>query len=308
MKSLAPIILFTFNRLDHTKQTVEALLKNDLAKESILYVFSDGASREQDVQKVAEVRSYLEVIKGFGSVHLEFSKENKGLATSIIEGVSKVFETHDKVIVLEDDLQTSPYFLQFMNEALDFYSPDDIWSVAGYTPNISLPNGYPYSTFLIHRNCSWGWGTWKQNWLKTDWEVKDFNLFFIKKSERRKFNRGGNDLSVMLLKLQLEVIHSWSIRFNYAAYKENSPTVYPATSLVRNLGVDGSGTNMKSSKKYQTIAGEQYLEKDQFCPVNNYNTEIENNFRKFYNTSLYRKFINYLKINKYVSSLKSDVN
>ncbi len=303
MKSLAPIVLFTYNRLDHTKRTVEALLRNTLAENSDIYIFSDGARKQSDVEKVEEVRAYLTDITGFKNIYLEFSKNNKGLASSIIEGVSSVFEKNEKVIVLEDDLETSPYFLKFMNETLEFYSPDDIWSIAGYAPNITIPKSYKYSTFLIHRNCSWGWATWKQNWQKTDWQVKDFESFIVSDRERKKFNRGGDDLSVMLLKQQQEIIHSWSIRFNYAAFKNCLPTVYPINSMVKNLGVDGTGTNMKSSKKYHTDAFEQCPVKDEFCSKDIYNHSLEREFKSFYNTSLYRRLINNVKIHRYINKL-----
>ncbi len=302
MNSLAPIVLFTYNRLDHTKQTIEALAHNNLAKESDLYVFSDGAGSKDAEEDVQKVRNYLKNITGFKKVELAFSEQNKGLAKSIIDGVSKVFENNERVIVLEDDLETSPYFLQYMNDALDYYKPDEIWSVAGYTPAIQIPETYTYNTYLVHRNCSWGWATWKQNWQKTDWNVKDFQSFFENKSNHQKFNRGGNDLAIMLLKQQQNIIHSWSIRFNYAAFKHNLPTVYPCTSLVKNQGVDGSGTNMKSSKKYHTQVNQSPVDTVQFCPSDYFDTTIEDNFKGFYNTSLFRRVINYFKIKKYLMS------
>ncbi len=305
MNLLAPIVLFTYNRLDHTKQTIEALAKNILAAESELYVFSDGARSKEVEDEVQKVRAYLKSITGFKKVELIFSEQNKGLAHSIIDGVSRVLETYDRVIVLEDDLETSPYFLQFMNDALDYYKPRDIWSVAGYTPPIEIPKTYDYNTYQVHRNCSWGWATWKQNWQRTDWNVKDFQSFFKYKSNHEMFNRGGNDLSIMLLKQQLNIIHSWSIRFNYAAFKNNLPTVYPTVSLVKNQGVDGSGTNMKSSKKYHTELQQKPLNSSEFCPSDNIDKEIEQNFKGFYNTSTYRRMINYFKIKKYLMSLKA---
>ncbi len=305
MKLLAPIVLFTYNRLEHTKQTVEALAKNVRAEDSDLYIFSDGAKSVDQTVVIQEVRDYLATVKGFKTVNLVFSEINKGLATSIIEGVSQVLKHHDAVIVLEDDLQTSPYFLQYMNDALNFYQPETVWSVAGYSPNINIPDSYEYQTYLAHRNCSWGWATWKQNWMKTDWNVKDFNAFFVNEESRRLFNRGGNDLSIMLLKQQQQIIDSWSIRFNYSAFNNDLATVYPTKSLVKNLGVDGSGTNMKSSDKYHTILNIKCIPTNTFCPKEYILSEIQYEFRQFYNTSLFRSCINYLKMMRYVKSINS---
>ena len=294
--TLAPIVLFVYNRPIHTIKTVEALLKNNLASDSELYVFSDQAKTGKDVEAVKKTRTYVEQINGFKNVTCCFHPENKGLASSIIQGVSEVFEKHDKVIVLEDDLETSPNFLSFMNNALENYSPKNIWSIAGYSPNIKVPVGYKPDTYLAHRNCSWGWATWKQNWEKTDWNVCDFNEFIVNPQKRTCFERGGNDLSVMLLKQQQHVIDSWSIRFNYAAYKNNLPTVYPVKSFIKNTGVDGSGTNMKRSGKFDSKLNHTTTEYFDFCPGDFIDEQIAVEFRKFYNTSLYRKLINWYKI------------
>ncbi len=300
----APIVLFVYNRPTHTKRTIECLLNNEYADCSDLYIFSDQAKLQKDTEAVRKVRECVNGISGFKNIYKVFHSENKGLAKSIIEGITEVFKKHDSVIVLEDDLESSPNYLSYMNKALAFYSPNDIWSIAGYTPNIEIPGQYSFDTYIAHRNCSWGWATWKQNWEKTDWQVKDFKQFFISKKERRLFERGGNDLSIMLLKQQQEIINSWSIRFNYAAYKNNLPSVYPCKSFIKNIGVDGSGTNMKKSAKYNTKIDIQGLSSLNFCPVEIFNPDITKNFKLFYNTSIFRKTINWCKIQKALLLLK----
>ncbi len=304
---LAPIVLFTYNRPYHTRKTIEALLKNTLAAESHLYVFSDEAKTSKHQEAVHLVRTYLKEVQGFKSVTLVFHNQNKGLATSIIEGVSEVLKSNEKVIVLEDDLETSPHFLDYMNGALNHYSPDKIWSIAAYSPNIQIPSNYPYNTYLAHRNCSWGWATWKKNWENTDWEVNDFKDFFTYKNKRQQFERGGNDLSVMLLKQQKQIIHSWSVRFNYAAYKNNLPTAYPRKSYINNLGVDGSGTNMKKSGKYNSELISELSTDFRFCPDDVINDEIAYRFKQFYNTSMYRSIINWFKKQKMLQEIQKQI-
>ncbi len=301
---LAPIVLFTYNRPHHTRKTVEALLKNPLAFASHLYIFSDEAKAPEDQDAVHLVRTYLKNIRGFKSVTPVFHNQNKGLATSIIEGVSEVFKTYEKVIVLEDDLETSPHFLSYMNDALNYYVPNKIWSIAAYTPNIKIPIDYAYNTYLAHRNCSWGWATWKQNWESTDWDVKDFKDFFIDKNKRQQFERGGNDLSIMLLKQQQQIIHSWSVRFNYAAYINNLPSVYPTQSHINNMGTDGSGTNMKKSGKYDSELVSGASTDFIYCPDHFIYDEIGSSFKQFYNTSMYRRVINWYKTQRAIMRLK----
>ena len=119
--NLAPIILFVYNRPEHTKKTLESLKINELASESSLFIFSDGSKNENDKKSVDEVRKYISTISGFKEIKIILREKNLGLADSVISGVTEVIEKYGKAIVLEDDIVTSKYFLKFMNEALDFY-------------------------------------------------------------------------------------------------------------------------------------------------------------------------------------------
>ena len=168
MKSkLAPICLFTFNRLEETKQTVEALQNNFLACESDLFIFSDGPKNELTKDKVIAVREFLMTIHGFKSITIFESKFNKGLANSIIDGVSQIINEFGKVIVLEDDLVTTPNFLDFMNQGLEHFKNNQrIYSISGFVPLIKNPHDFDF--FLHERSYPWGWATWNQEWSQVD--------------------------------------------------------------------------------------------------------------------------------------------
>ena len=160
-----PIILFTYNRPDHTRLTVESLRRNTGAAESDLYIFCDGPKNDQHTEKVRDVRQYLRRIEGFKSVNMVERDANLGLAKSIIAGTSQVLEKHAACIVLEDDMLSAPTFLLFMNEALRAYRDrDDIFSVTGYNYPLEIPPDYPYDAYLSYRGSSWGWGTWADRW------------------------------------------------------------------------------------------------------------------------------------------------
>jgi hypothetical protein len=251
---LAPVVLFVYARPEHTKQTIEALAQNILAKETEVFIYSDAAKNEDSVVKVRMVREYIESLpqrQWFKSVKITRSETNKGLANSIISGVSEIIDQYRKVIVLEDDLVSSEDFLQYMNDALNFYEKDDeIWSISGYTFNIDIPKDYKSEVYLSYRGCSWGWATWKDRWEKVDWEVSDYYQFKSDRSARKKFNRGGRDMANML-DLQMEgKIDSWAIRWCYAQYKLDMLTVYPIMSRIKNIGLDGSGTHSGVTSKY----------------------------------------------------------
>lgn len=256
----APVVLFVYNRPEHTKKVLESLSENLLAKETDLYVFSDAAKSEKGQEKVDEVRALIRKTdwrKNFQKVTVVEAAENKGLANSIIGGVSGVLNDYGKVIVLEDDLILSPYFLQYMNGALDFYKDDPkIWSVSGYSFPMKSLRRYPHDVFYSYRGCSWGWATWEDRWEKTDWEVADYDRFLQDKGWQKQFNRGGADLTGML-GLQMEgKINSWAVRWVFAQSNLDMYTVYPKHSYLLNDGCDGSGTHVGNTLEYSTSIGE----------------------------------------------------
>lgn len=297
--NFSPVALFVYNRPLHTLATLEALKHCDGALATTLYIFSDGCKSVHDRHLVDEVRMICRSASGFQQVELIERNQNIGLAANIIDGVSQVIQRHGQIIVLEDDLVASPGFLLYMNQALDFYKNQKVFSVCGYTPPVSVPENYEWSTYLTHRIGSWGWATWQEMWQLSDWDVKAFDAFITNRTSRRRFNQSGNDLTMMLLKQQQGLIRSWAVRFAFSGFQHGLSTVYPVKSLITNCGVDGSGTHMKRSNKY-TSQVVDHIDVSLFCPADTMNNKILINFKRFYDTSLYRKMINFLKLHAYL--------
>ena len=251
---LAPVVIFTYNRPDHTKKTIEALASNDLAKETELFIFSDAAKDDQSLSDVIATREYIDSIpkeEYFKDVEIIKAIKNKGLANSVIDGVTEIIDKYDSVIVIEDDLVSSKDFLTYMNNALNYYKYyQSIWSISGYNIPINIPSDYKHDVYLSYRGCSWGWATWKDRWNRVDWAVSDYNEFKSNRKARNNFNRGGRDMADML-DLQMEgKIDSWAIRWCYAQYKLNMYTIYPVNSRIKNIGLDGSGTHSGITTRY----------------------------------------------------------
>lgn len=249
-RNLAPVLVFTYRRLDALKETIKALQQNTLAGESELFIFSDGPKGDSDDVDVQLVREYLNDIDGFRKITIKKSPNNKGLATSIISGVSEVFETFDKVIVLEDDLLTTPNFLTFMNKALHRYENEcSVFSISGYSFDLGKNDNETADVYLFCRGWSWGWATMKSKWEKVDWEVKDYHLFIKDKAMKREFARGGSDLNRMLRLQMAGCLDSWAIRWFYHQFKEQGLTVYPVESKVHNNGFDDTATHTNGSDR-----------------------------------------------------------
>jgi len=296
---MKPVLVFVYNRPSHTREMLKALALNEGADKTHVIIYSDGSKSETDKVWVAKVRQECKQASGFFRLTLIERDRNYGLAENIISGVSQEIEKYGAVIVLEDDLVTSPGFLKYMNAALEFYRNTNIFSICGYSPQLKIPSEYKYSTYLAQRIGSWGWASWEEKWKKVDWEVTDFYHFIGSPRERKRFEAGGNDLSMMLLKQKLNKINSWAIRFSYSCFKLDYRVVYPVKSLVRNAGIDGSGTHMKKTKKYKSIVTDK-VESSYFCPPTLENVTIQKRFREFYSTSLVRRALNILKFNRFL--------
>lgn len=243
-KKLAPIVLFVYNRLNHTKRTLQALQKNKLASKSELFIYSDFAKNENDLEKVAKVREYIENIDGFKKIIICKRKKNTGLANSIINGVTKVVNEYGKIIVLEDDLVTSRYFLRFMNEALEAYKDEPkVASIHGYIyPIKNLPE-----TFFIKGADCWGWATWSNKWSVFERDGKKLLNKVKKKNIEREVNFNGAYNYIKMLKNQTKGKNdSWAIRWYVSAFLKDMITLYPGQSYVQNIGFGSNATNTKT--------------------------------------------------------------
>jgi len=241
----APIVLFVYNRPWHTQQTVEALQKNKLASESELFIYSDDAKNDDARVSVDEVRKYIDNITGFKKITVIKRDKNWGLANSIIDGVTKIVNEYGRIIVLEDDLVTSPYFLKYMNTALDFYKNEkSVISIHGYIyPIENLPNSF----FIKGADC-WGWATWKNKWdiFEPDGQ-KLLNELTVKNLEKESDFNGSYGFTRMLKDQINGKNSSWAIRWYMSAFLKNMVTLYPGKSYVQNIGFDSQGVHCRET-------------------------------------------------------------
>jgi len=263
---VAPIALFVYNRPDHTRRTIEALKQNLFAKDSDLIVFSDAPKTGAQAESVREVSKYIREIDGFKSVTIVEREANLGLARSIIDGVTTIVNKYGRIIVLEDDMVTSPYFLTYMNEALVKYADDErVVSIHGYVYPVkqSLPEAF----FLLGSDC-WGWATWSRGWACFNSDGQ----FLLDELKRRKlihaFDFNGTYPFSKMLEGQIKGINdSWAVRWYASAFLANKLTLYPGRSLVHNIGNDNSGTHCgESSDLDVNLSGTQ-------ISLNNINSE-----------------------------------
>lgn len=249
--SNAPIVFFAYNRLEHTRRSLESLARCEGAAESELFIYCDGPKKREDEPLVKEVSNLVKSRKWCGKVNIIERNDNWGLAKSIINGVTDIVNKYGRVIVVEDDLICHPQLLSFLNEALEKYqSCPRVFSITGFNyPKrlLGFPKDYVSTTYFNYRAHTWSWATWKDRWGKVDFKVSSFDKFNQDKESQTLFNRGGDDLTPMLRSQMEGKIDSWGIRFCFAQFKNGGYTLYPVDSLVQNIGFDGSGTHCGKS-------------------------------------------------------------
>jgi hypothetical protein len=252
MASLAPVIVFAYNRPKHLMQTLTALMKNSKSIDSDLYIYCDGPKKLSDELQIKKIIEIISNLKGFKKIVLINRKINLGLSNSIILGVSEVIEEYGKAIVVEDDVVVSKNFLSYMNNALDTYEyRSDIFSITGYNYNLKYSDEHlGQDSYLSYRSSPWGWGTWSDRWAKVDWNLNDLSSFKKSNLEIAKFEKAGKDLMYMLNLQMKGKINSWSIKFDFAHYVNNATCLHPRVSMVKNIGFDGSGTHKGNNKDY----------------------------------------------------------
>lgn len=247
---IVPVLFIVFNRPEHTRQTLESLL---VQRPFDLYIFQDGPreNNDSDLNNCQLVRKtineQLQNISYDITVHKHYSETNRGCRDAIIFAISSVLKEHESVIVVEDDIITSPAFLSYMNKALAYYKDNkSVHSISGYSHapmRFRVPNDYEYDVYASPRLFNWGWGTWRDRWEQVDWSMSYYDEFMSHPEQIEAFNRGGDDMTPMLIDEKEDRSSAWDIQFAFDQFKRHMVSIVPNVSYTQNIGFDGSGTH-----------------------------------------------------------------
>lgn len=252
---LAPILLFVYKRPSQTRKTLEALSRNLLAKESVLYVYCDGPKdgmSDNDLQKISDVRKVVREKKWCKVVHIFESSNNKGLANSIINGVTKQISRWGKVIVLEDDLITSERFLDYMNHGLNLYSDEEkVMQISGHQFPIDIDA--KGKSFFLHLTTSWGWATWERAWKKFDPIATGYEKLKTDRelSARFDFDSSYPYTRMLFNQMDRKTIDSWAIRWWWTVFRENGLSLFPDKPLVLNIGFGEEASHTSGKNPFE---------------------------------------------------------
>lgn len=307
--SLAPIVLFVYNRPEHTRRTLEALMKSNLASESTLYIFADGPKQDPtatDAQAIKDVRDLVLKEQWCKNVKIIERKSNLGLAQNVIEGVSVIIKEYGKVIVLEDDIIVGKGFLKFMNESLEYYSDkDEVFGVSGFT----YPSNTPIlkSSYFLPIASSWSYGTWVNRWESVNFNAKQLLSQFASRRRIKELNFGGYPFYEMLKDNVEGKNNSWAICFYTSMFLKGSYFLYPNESLVANIGFDNSGTHCTEESFFSSVMKTiDFSDWEFYEPVLDFS--IVNNVKKKFESQFDLKENNKVNLNKFHRRLKAFVS
>lgn len=239
-----PVLFIIFNRLDTTQVAFESIRK---AKPSKLYVAADGPRSEKEGEAVRcrEVRNWvLSHVDWECDLHTRFQEKNVGCGHHPANAISWLFENEGMGVILEDDCVASPSFFAFAAEMLDRYKDNK---------NISIICG---SNFDKERICqakeadyffskisyTWGWATWRRNWVDYDFTMKRWNKvckrrmlkWLFNEPEYREYWRYIFDQTAKNQPQDL-----WDYQFFFSCYDKRQLAIVPNVNLISNIG-DGS--------------------------------------------------------------------
>lgn len=242
-----PVALFAYNRKNMVEETIRSLAANHGAEETDLHIFSDGWKGASDEPTVKETRAFLKTVTGFKSVTIHEAERNRGLGRSIIAGVTEMIDNFGEVIVLEDDLQLSPWFLKFMNDGLETYRHSEkVASIHGYLYPVKAQ--LPETFFIKGADCL-GWATWERAWKLFNRDAKYLYDTILERKQMDEFNYNGAAFKEKILQRVIAGTNdSWAVRWDASIFLNDMLTLYPGRSLVHHMGSDGAGTNTKKTK------------------------------------------------------------
>jgi Glycosyl transferase family 2 len=254
-----PLLISTYARIDHLHRTINALLKNDLARETAVFVYSD-APRAGDEEKIEAVRRYLAMVRGFSAFHVVAREHNMGANANQVAAIDELLNRFGSLIVMEDDIIVAPGFLQYMNTALEKYKFDrKVFSVSAYCPPISIPEDYQFDVFFLRRFNGWGVGWWKDRFDSIHHITREeFDKFAANRLLSRSFTKaGGLDMLTMLRRVAYGEIDAGDVRCMYTQFLNDQYTLYPTKSLVLNIGSDGTGVHCGETDKFDVTLSDK---------------------------------------------------
>ncbi len=298
-----PVAFFAYNRPFHTYRTLKYLSLNKEAISTDIYAFIDGKKKNSEIHLINNVEKIINsFLPNFRNIEIHRSHENLSCGINIKNGVTKVLRNYESVIVLEDDIIVSEFFLSYMNRALNLYKNEkEVWHINGF--NFPIKNNSELDCFFSRLMQCWGWATWSDRWNQFIEDPLASDPYFLmeifNKSMIKKLNF---DLKKNLFWSQVEenangkLNNTWAIFWYCFIFKNNGLCLTPKISLTRNVGHDGSGIHSTFDRELLS----SQIKDNEIINFPNFKQE------DYYSLNLIRKYLK--KKNSFLSKIKRKFN
>ncbi len=316
----APVLIPTLNRYDHFRKCIESLSRCTWADQTEVYVALDYPPSEKYVEGWNKNKEFLENCGdlGFKKLHVIERDHNYGIWHDGDEGnlgclVSDVDKRYDCYILTEDDNVFSPNFLEFMNKGLERFEDDEkVLCLCAFRWFFPIKNnGNTYFRSGVS-NTPWGVGYWTKKqkaipdlnykWFRSQLTIS--NLIKVYK------NSGPGFMNAFIEFSNADPRHAMPTDAHIGIYMAltGMHQIIPMESLVRNIGLDGSGVSMPKNntemeRLYDSIptsqdehfeflgSGYEFFEENQeiYRKARNYQS------KKYYFVHFFRKLVRLVK-------------
>lgn len=310
INTCAPIVVTVYHRLEHLQRCIEALCRNEQAKESELIVLSDAPQRKEHEAQVELVRKYIMSITGFKKVRPVFWQKNKGGHNSVVDGIRKVLDDYDSFIFLEDDILVAPNFLRYMNDGLKYYeNQTSVFSICGYKLPFTVSPNYNKDIFFYPCSSPWGFATWRNRWEQVDHSFFDRYAELKKRRQLKEFCSIGFYIKGILKKDSAQEIVADDLRVYYHMFQNKMCSVFPVISQSQNWGFDGSGEHC-GDEGYEWAKPELNNGETPICfePFVSFDKEILSSYCKYQdkiNGGFFAKYLKYTWIHDVYKRIKA---
>ncbi|WCL83089.1 glycosyltransferase (plasmid) [Saprospira sp. CCB-QB6] len=258
LSTFAPVVLFVYQRPDHLAQTLAALAENEEASQSPIYIYSDGPKADaspNDLADIAAVRQLIREQTWAKQLEIIEREENWGLRKNIVAGVTEVMEKHGRAIILENDIVASPYFLRYMNQALDLYQDvEEVMHISGFIYPLKLQEEDLGPSFFYNVNSCWGWASWQRAWKHYRDDTANILAQINKNYDPFSFNGGQKESFYKQLQQNLSgELNTWACHWHASIFLQNGLALHPYRALVKNIGLDGSGAHCDAIRLGQNM-------------------------------------------------------
>lgn len=297
-----PILIIIFNRPKKFKKMIQALKKT---RPRCIYIFANGPrdNHEKDIKLCDDTRNLIKKINWKCKIYTNFKKKNLGINLGVYTGISWFFEKVNFGIVLEDDCIPQPSFFKYVNLLKKKYSKNkNIGIISG---NNFFKKKTKYDYFFTKWSFTWGWATWRRNWISFDYKLKFWNEY-RKSNDWKTLNKDFNQhktfthiFNFSLDKNKIDRI-TWDYRWMLHLWFKKLTNIVPKHNLVKNIGFDSEATHtFKKNNKLNLN-----IKKIKFPLINQKTVKTDKNFddRVFYDVYYNKRnfILEYLKNLKFL--------